>query len=136
MEPASAIPAFAEMEVAKKQLAENEEKFRNVLLQSPSIFLILKGPELVIDFVNEPLLRSWNKNWDIVGKTLDEALPEIKNQPFPKLLKQDVDLGAFVRSVTRASNFSLLCFIASSALFYFGDIPCGTCNRFYIALFI
>lgn len=91
MEPASAIPAFAEMEVAKKQLAENEEKFRNVLLQSPSIFLILKGPELVIDFVNEPLLRSWNKNWDIVGKTLDEALPEIKNQPFPKLLKQVYD---------------------------------------------
>ena len=76
-----------------KKIKSSEEKFRNVLLQSPGLFVILKGPEMVIDFVNESLLRSWGRTNDIIGKTLLEALPEIKDQAFPELLAEVYKTG-------------------------------------------
>ena len=76
-----------------KKIKESEEQFRNVWLQSPNIFVILKGPEMVIDFVNEPLLRSWGRTNDIVGKTILEALPETKHQAFPRLLEEVYKTG-------------------------------------------
>ncbi|HYE55211.1 MAG TPA: ATP-binding protein [Chitinophagaceae bacterium] len=73
--------------------ATNLEDFRSVLLQSPGIFLILRGPEFTIDFANQSLLDSWQRSWDIVGKPLLEALPEIKDQPFPMLLQTVYNTG-------------------------------------------
>ena len=74
---------------AQTQANESEQKFRNILLQSPNGFCILKGPDMVIDFVNQPLLTSWEKDWDILGKPLLDVFPELGAQPFPQLL-QDV----------------------------------------------
>lgn len=82
-----------EIVMARKKIEESEKKFRKVLLQSPNIFMILKGEDMVIDFVNEPLLKSWDKDWNIIGKPLLQVLPEIKDQPFPKLLKQVYQTG-------------------------------------------
>lgn len=80
-------------EKARKTLEENEKKFRSVLQQSPSIFLILSGPEFTITFGNEPLFQSWGKTNDIVGKPLLEVLPELTDQPFPRLLRQVYNTG-------------------------------------------
>ncbi len=71
---------------ARKKIEDSEKQFRNVLLGSPSIFVILQGREMRITFCNEPLLVSWGKTLDIVGKTLLEVLPELIDQPFPKFL--------------------------------------------------
>ncbi|HYF33036.1 MAG TPA: PAS domain S-box protein [Chitinophagaceae bacterium] len=77
-----------EQVVARKKTESSEKQFRNILLDSPSIFVVLKGfPEMVIEFANEPLFRSWGRTADIIGKPLLEVLPEIKDQPFPKLLE-------------------------------------------------
>ena len=76
-----------------KKIKASEEEFRNVLLQSPGLFVILKGPEMVIDFVNESVLHSWGRTTDIVGKTILEALPEIKDQAFPRLLAEVYKTG-------------------------------------------
>jgi len=78
---------------SKKVIEENEKQFRRVLLNSPSIYLILQGPEMRITFVNEPLLNSWRKTADIIGKTLLEVLPELTDQPFPKLLEKVYTTG-------------------------------------------
>ncbi|MBT1699982.1 response regulator [Fulvivirgaceae bacterium PWU4] len=80
-------------EKARKTLEENEKKFRSVLQQSPSIFLILSGPEFTITFGNEPLFQSWGKTNDIIGKPLLEVLPELADQPFPQLLRQVYNTG-------------------------------------------
>lgn len=73
--------------MARKKVEVSEKQFRRVLLDCPSIFLILKGlPELTISFANKPLLDSWGKTADIIGKPLMEVLPELQDQPFPQLL--------------------------------------------------
>jgi len=78
---------------ARKKVEESEKQFRGVLTGSPSIFVILEGRQMRITFVNEPLLISWGKTPDIVGKTLLEVLPELADQPFPKLLEQVFTTG-------------------------------------------
>ncbi|HZY79556.1 MAG TPA: ATP-binding protein [Cyclobacteriaceae bacterium] len=78
---------------ARKRIEESEEQFRSVLLGSPSIFMILEGREMRITFANEPLYASWGKTEDIIGKTLLEVLPELANQPFPKLLDEVYTTG-------------------------------------------
>ncbi len=79
--------------IARRKTQESENRFKNVLLQSPSIFCILEGEEMVIRFANKPLLESWGRSWDIVGKPLLEVLPELKDQEFPKLLKTVYSTG-------------------------------------------
>ena len=79
---------------AKKKLRENELQFRNILLQSPNIFVVLTGfPEMIITFANEPLFKSWGRTADIIGKPLLEAMPELKEQSFPHLLQQVFKTG-------------------------------------------
>jgi PAS domain S-box-containing protein len=78
---------------ARKKIEENERVFKNVLLQSPAIFLMLRGPEMTITFANEPLLVSWGRTSDIIGKPLLSALPEIADQPFPQLLRKVYTTG-------------------------------------------
>jgi signal transduction histidine kinase/ActR/RegA family two-component response regulator len=73
---------------ARQKIEASEKQFKNVLLQSPSIFLILEGPDMVITFCNDPLLTSWGKTKEIVGKPLLEVLPELEGQPFPSQLRE------------------------------------------------
>jgi PAS domain S-box-containing protein len=87
------IKAQIRVTLVRNKIRDSERQFRNVLEQSPSIFLILTGPEMRISFVNEPLLRSWGRQKDIVGKTILEVLPELKDQPFPKLLQVVYETG-------------------------------------------
>lgn len=82
-----------EQVTTRKRIEESEKQFKDVLVQSPSIFLILKGRDMVINFANQPLLNSWGRNTDIVGKPLLEVLPELKDQPFPKLLEKVYNTG-------------------------------------------
>lgn len=82
----------ANIKIAKNRI-ESERQFRNILIQSPGIFLLLKGRDMVISFVNQPLLDSWGRTMDIVGKPLLEVLPELTDQPFPKLLQQVYTTG-------------------------------------------
>ena len=79
---------------ARKKIEDTDKQFKNVLLQSANIFVILEGfPEMIITFANEPLFKSWGKTASIIGKPLLEVLPEIECQPFPKLLQQVFETG-------------------------------------------
>ncbi|HEY5745491.1 MAG TPA: ATP-binding protein [Chryseolinea sp.] len=78
---------------ARKKVEDSEKQFRGVLTGSPSIFVILEGRQMRITFANEPSLISWGKTPDIVGKTLLEVLPELADQPFPRLLDEVLTTG-------------------------------------------
>lgn len=71
----------------------NERTFQNILLQSPSGFCLLKGPDFIIEFANEPMLRAWKRDWNVIGKPILEALPELKEQKFPTLLQEVYTTG-------------------------------------------
>ncbi|HMG88968.1 MAG TPA: PAS domain-containing protein [Chryseolinea sp.] len=74
--------------VTQKKIAEREQEIRNVLFNSPNIFITLKGRELLIDFINEQSLRSWGRTGEIMGKRLLDVLPEFVDQPISKLLQE------------------------------------------------
>lgn len=75
--------------VAKHELRESEEKFRFMVSQSPIPMAILRGADWVIEMANEAILRNiWAKEWgEVKGRKLMEVFPDLKDQPFPGLLK-------------------------------------------------
>ncbi|MEO5602958.1 MAG: PAS domain-containing protein [Cyclobacteriaceae bacterium] len=79
----------------KHKRQESEEKFRMMISQSPIAISILNGPDWVIDFANEALLKNiWRKTLsEVQGKKLMEVFPELEGQPFPGLLRQVYDTG-------------------------------------------
>ena len=81
-----------EQVVARKTIEESEKRFSNILSQSLMAIAILKGPELIVSFANEPLIAAWGKE-NIMGKPFLEVLPELKETAFPKLLQQVYTTG-------------------------------------------
>lgn len=74
---------------AKLKCKESEELFRQMIYDAPVAIGILRGNDFVVEDANDELLKIWGKDKSILGQKIIDALPEIKNQPFPKLL-QDV----------------------------------------------
>lgn len=75
-----------EQVVARKLMEASEKRFSNILEQSIMAVQIFKGREMRIVFMNEPMIVLYGKGPDVIGKTLLEVLPEMKDQPFPQLL--------------------------------------------------
>lgn len=65
---------------------ESEQRFRSFVLNSPMPIGIYIGREMRIQTVNEAILRAWEKDSSVIGKTFREALPELEGQPFFQLL--------------------------------------------------
>ena len=72
----------------KAQIAikASERKFRNLIEQSPVACSLLIGPELVIEFTNEAMIKLWGKGNTVQGKKLKDALPELQGQPYLQIL--------------------------------------------------
>lgn len=68
-------------------LAISEVRFKQMVDQAPVAISILKGPDLIIDSANELILKRWGKGPGILNMPLRLALPELKGQPFLKLLE-------------------------------------------------
>lgn len=84
---------------ARKLIEASEKRFSNILAQSIMFVGIFKGKDMIIAFANEPLLKIWGKELDIVGKPLFEVMPELKSQQFPKDLND-----VYTKGITFSSN--------------------------------
>ena len=68
-----------ELNIAKYKVEESEKRFRDVVMQAPLGIVILRGPENVVDMVNENYLRIVDKTEEqFLGKPLFETLPEVE----------------------------------------------------------
>jgi PAS domain S-box-containing protein len=72
----------------QQQLAENEQRFRSLIEQAPVATCLLVGPDRRIEVANEIMLQYWGKDESVLGKPLLDGLPELIDQPFPKLLDE------------------------------------------------
>lgn len=71
-----------------RQIADLErQKIYSLFMQSPVVILVLNGPDHVVEMIN-PAGMNYIPNQDIRGKILSEALPEIIDQGFVKLLDE------------------------------------------------
>jgi len=66
--------------------AESENVFKTIIEQSPSPVGLYVGPTIVIALANDAILKVWDKDTSIIGKTFRQALPELEGQPFFDLL--------------------------------------------------
>lgn len=77
----------------KKRLEESEDRFRDLIAQWPIPMVVLKGPDHVIDIVNNAMVKRWKKPMEyLAGKRLADVFPEI-GQQYIKLLDQVYTTG-------------------------------------------
>lgn len=72
-----------------EQYNESESRFRRMVEQAPVPILLSRGEEVVVESLNEPMLRLMNKTCidDVVGKKIVDALPELKDQEVLQIVK-------------------------------------------------
>jgi two-component system sensor histidine kinase VicK len=83
-----------EQVVARKRIEESESNLRSLVMSAHYALMVLRGEDWVIEIANQPLVDLWDKTLEeVTGYRLLDLLPEIKDQPFPKFLKQVYDTG-------------------------------------------
>ena len=81
-----------ETERARASAERAEERLRSVFAQAPAFLAVLRGENHVFEFANDAYLELVG-NRDVLGKTVAEALPEVRNQGFVDLLDKVYHTG-------------------------------------------
>lgn len=77
---------ITERKQAEEKIKESEFRFHELIYSSPSMMAILKGEDMIIEIANDPMITSWGKGKEVIGKPLFLVLPEVVEQGFDKLL--------------------------------------------------
>ncbi|HMT30469.1 MAG TPA: PAS domain-containing protein, partial [Bacteroidia bacterium] len=98
------IRDITEEKLHSQKLEESEQRFRNLIMQSPVAKAILKGHEHTIEMANEALLNDiWRKNEEeVIGKKLMEVFPELLQQKYYGLLDEVYKTG---KKLTQKESF-------------------------------
>jgi signal transduction histidine kinase len=68
--------------LAQKEVERSEHRFRTLIENATVATGLYVGPELTIQYANDILTGSWGRDSSVIGKPLEEAVPELKGQPF------------------------------------------------------
>jgi PAS domain S-box-containing protein len=70
-----------------KKLEENNSRYINNIMQTPTAMCILRGENHIVEIANKPMLQLWGTTAEkVMNKPIFEGLPEAKNQGFENLL--------------------------------------------------
>jgi PAS domain S-box-containing protein len=83
---------------AKKALEESEKRYRDLIANATVATAIYVGEEMTIQLANDAMLKLWGKDASVIGRKLDEAIPELRGQPFYNLLRQVYTTGTTYHS--------------------------------------
>lgn len=67
-------------------LKTEQDKFKAIFYGADTPMVVFKGPQLIIETFNDKYQAIY-PNREILGKPLLEAVPELKDSPFPNILK-------------------------------------------------
>ena len=81
--------------IAKHLLEESEIHFRTMVIQSPISMTILRGTDFIIESANKVMFENiWRKKEsDVIGKSILDVFPELKEQKYPELLHKVFTTG-------------------------------------------
>jgi PAS domain S-box-containing protein len=65
----------------------NNEQLLKVLSASNSAVAIHVSEQAIIQYASDPMIAIWGKDRSVIGKSLEDALPELKGQPFIEMFK-------------------------------------------------
>lgn len=71
----------------------NSKELLDVLSLYKNAIAIYSTQEIIIEIANDAMISLWGRDKSVIGKPLDEALPEIKNQPFMQMLRNVLNTG-------------------------------------------
>lgn len=71
----------------------NTDQILAILSQSKAATAVYTSDEIIIQSANEAMLRFWGKDKTIIGKPLEEGVPELKGQPFKTMLQNVLKTG-------------------------------------------
>ncbi|MEZ0607055.1 PAS domain-containing protein [Fibrella sp. WM1] len=71
---------------ARRLLEESEARFRSLVEEAPVATCLFVGRELRIEVANSQMIGFWGKDATVFGRPLEEAVPELKGQPFLAIL--------------------------------------------------
>ncbi len=77
---------ITERRIIEKKIVTNEERFRNLLLQSPFCIALCKGENMVIDLANDAMKELWGKGRKVEGKSVFSLLDKISTAEYKKKL--------------------------------------------------
>lgn len=90
LEVASEITGIVQ---ARTALEQSEKRFRSLVIDNPTATVVFHGRDMQVELINHAMLQVWHKDESVVGKPLLEALPEMNDQPFLRLLQRVYDTG-------------------------------------------
>jgi two-component system sensor histidine kinase VicK len=67
----------------------SSDQLLEILAQAPDATAIYSGEQLIIQTANDAMISFWGKTRSVIGMPLEEAVPELRGQPFIPIL-QDV----------------------------------------------
>lgn len=76
-----------------KSFSLDKDQILEVLSLSQNATAIYAGDDIIIQAANDAMLAFWGKDRNIIGKPLEEAVPELKGQPFKKILQEVLSTG-------------------------------------------
>lgn len=71
---------------ALTSLSKSETKLKNLIADAPIAISLLSGRGMIVETANAKILEIWGKGYDVIGKPIIEAIPELVGQPFLQLL--------------------------------------------------
>ena len=83
----------ADLQRQREALIKSEENFKSVITQSPVAMGLFKGPDMVIEVINDPFLTLWGKGREVIGKPLLAGLPELIGQPYFGIMQEVMRTG-------------------------------------------
>ena len=86
------LQAEREAQEARAAAERAEEQLRDIFAQAPAFMAVLKGPDHVFEFANAAYMQLVGYR-EILGKTVGDALPEIREQGFVDLLNRVLNSG-------------------------------------------
>ena len=85
----------------------NKDQLISVLSQGKTATAIHIGEDAVIQMANQAMLDIWGKDRSVIGKGLEEALPELKGQPFAKMFKRVWEEGITLSGSETAADLKV-----------------------------
>lgn len=70
----------------RQKAAASEARYQDLIAQATVATGVYTGREMTIAYANDAMIRLWGKDPSVIGKTIGEALPELKGQPFHQQL--------------------------------------------------
>lgn len=69
-----------------------KDVFKTLFYEAQTAFVLYRGPNLIYDCFNKKYEEIYGRS-DMLGKPLIEAVPELKDSPFPEILRRVYDTG-------------------------------------------